>query len=222
MSTKKTWFAIGRAAHGAAISIHSDIGDFGIGAGEFARQLQALGSPKELRISINSNGGDVSTGFAIYNMLNRHPANKIVTVEGIAASMASVIAMAGDEIVMPSNAMLMIHNPWGAITGKSDEIASFADALEMMQSNMAAVYRARSGQSLATIRAMMDRETWLDASAAVEKGFADRIEEPMKAVASVDLSRFANAPTKRPTSSLDSLDSMEIWARWNSAKRSAP
>ena len=192
-----SWFKIKGAADetSADISIFSDIGGWGVSVQDFHDQLTALGNPDTLRIAIASDGGDVSTGFAIYNMLNRHPANKIVTVEGLAASMASVIAMAGDEIVMPSNSMLMIHNPWGSIIGESDQIASFADALASMQESIAQAYVARTGLDIADVRAMMNKETWLSAESAVEKGFADRVEEPVAMAASAfNLARFAHVP----------------------------
>jgi ClpP class serine protease len=159
-------------------------------------------------------------------MLNRHSARKIVTVEGLAASMASVIAMAGDEVVMPSNAMMMIHNPLGSITGGSDEIESFASALKIMRDNIAQAYKDRTGLGLDEIQKMMTRETWLSAEEAVAKGFADRIEAPRKIAASnLGLSRFTNVPDRL----LDSLHSEgshstlagitdRAYQKWNSAK----
>lgn len=197
MAKAKSWFTMHAAADGTAdISIFSEIGAWGITAGMFKDQLVGLGAPSEIRVSISSDGGDVADGFAIYNLLNRHPANKIVTVEGLAASMASVIAMAGDEVVMPSNAMLMIHNPWGVAIGEADQLASFAEALAIMQTNIAQTYKARTGLPLSEIKAMMERETWLSAKDAVAKGFADRVEKtaaPVDAKA-FNLARFNRVP----------------------------
>src|SRR5882724_140496 len=158
----KSWFAA-KAARGAIpeITILSDIGEFGVTADDFNNQLKALGPTKEILVTISSNGGDVSVGTAIYNMLKRHPANKVVRVMGLAASMASVIAMAGDEVVMPGNAMLMIHNPWGGVMGESKEIKSFAAALDMMQANIQDAYVKRTGMDAADVAEMMDVETWL-------------------------------------------------------------
>ncbi|OJV00602.1 head maturation protease, ClpP-related [Nitrobacter sp.] len=141
-----------------------------------------------------SAGGDIPSGFALYNMLDRHPAKKIVTVDGLAASMASVIAMAGDEIVMPSNSMLMIHNPWGAVNGDSETLISFGEALAKMRDTIAETYVARSGQPMDDVLTMMSRETWLSAQEAVDMGFADRVEEPRKMAARVNTSRFLNTP----------------------------
>lgn len=196
MAKNKSWFSMNAAADGTAdIAIFSDIGMWGLTANDFRNQLITLGKPTEIRISISSDGGDVADGFAIYNMLNRHPANKIVTIDGLAASMASVVAMAGDEVVMPSNAMLMIHNPWGAAIGEADQLASFADALTIMQTNIAQTYKDRTGLPLAEVRTLMNKETWFSAKEAVAKGFADRIEKaaPVDARA-YNLTRFNRVP----------------------------
>jgi ATP-dependent protease ClpP protease subunit len=150
-----------------------------------------------LVISINSDGGDVSTGFAIFNMLQRHPARKVVRIDGLAASMASVIAMVGDEVIMPANAMLMIHNPWGSVTGGAEQIQSFGGALGTMRDNIVSAYVKRTKLSAETIRGLMDAESWLSAEEAVKLGFADRVEAPlaMAAIANLpDVSRFKNAP----------------------------
>ena len=191
----KSWFHAKARGNGAAdIAIFSDIGGFGVTAQDFHDQLLALGDVDELNISISSDGGDVFVGFAIFNMLRRHSANKIVTVEGLAASMASVIVMAGDEVVMPSNAMIMIHNPWGGIVGESDHIISFGEALDKMRKGILKAYRDRTGIPPSQLQAMMDKETWLDAKEAVSMGFADRIEKPIAMAASVNVDRFRNVP----------------------------
>jgi ATP-dependent Clp protease protease subunit len=226
----KSWFSMnaGRTTGKASISIYSDIGDFGMSARDFNEELMSLGRPQELQIRISSNGGDVATGFAIYNMLERHPANKIVTVDGLAASMASVIAMAGDEIVMPSNSQIMIHNPWGGVVGESDKIMSFGEALAQMRQSIADAYVKRSGMSEADIFAMMDRETWLTAQDAVTLGFADRVEEPMKMAAQFNTSKFRNTPLA--IKQMDSnwrprtLDEIHVRAyqKWNSASKVTP
>jgi ATP-dependent protease ClpP protease subunit len=125
-----TWFKAEKRDNGEGhIAIFSDIGAWGVSASDFRRQLDAIGKVDTLNVAIGSNGGDVFTGFQIYNMLARHDARKIVTIEGIAASMASVIAMAGDEVVMPENSMIMIHNPFGGVVGEADEVKSFGEAI---------------------------------------------------------------------------------------------
>src|SRR5690606_17029031 len=125
----QSWFKMRGAARDGKrigqIAIYGDIGAFGVTANDFRNALEGLGDVDELHINITSDGGDISTGYAIFNMLSRHLSKKIITVDALAASMASVIFMAGDERVMPKNSMLMIHNPWGGIIGSSDEIISF-------------------------------------------------------------------------------------------------
>jgi ATP-dependent Clp endopeptidase proteolytic subunit ClpP len=202
----KSWFTA-KAARGEIpeIEILSDIGEFGLSFEDFNNALKALGPVKELLITISSNGGEVSTGFAIYDRLKRLSAHKTVRVMGLAASMASVIAMAGDEIVMPENAMLMIHNPWGGVVGEAEQIRSFSEALEMMKSNIESAYVNRTKRPAEEIRAMMNRETWLTASEAVRLGFADRVEEPMRKAASLDVSRFKNIPAGFPKTPFDAL-----------------
>jgi ATP-dependent protease ClpP protease subunit len=144
-----------------------------------------------------------------------------VTIDGIAASMASVIAMAGDEIVMPSNSMFMIHNPWGAVGGDSETLRTFGEALAKMRDQIAETYAARSGQPLEEILAMMSRETWLTAQEAVDMGFADRVEEPRKMVALVNTSKFLNTPVALRKLTADfkprSFDDIgaKAWQRYN-------
>ncbi len=178
------------------IRIFNDIGDFGITAMDFANALADVGEVSTLKIAISSNGGDVSHGFAIFNMLNRHKARKVVTVEGLAASMASVIAMAGDEVVMPSNSMMMIHNPWGGTMGEAEQMKSFGEALAVMQDNIADAYVARTGLDKAEVESMMARETWLSAKKAVELGFADTVENALQIAAAFDLRKFNHVPKK--------------------------
>lgn len=221
----KNWFSMnsGRKSGVAEISIYSDIGDWGITAKEFNTALNALGTPRELRITISSNGGEVHQGFAIYNMLERHSAKKIVTIDGVAASMASVIAMAGDEVVMPSNSMLMIHNPWGGVTGGADEVISFGEALAKMRDAIAGVYAKRSGIECSEVLGMMDRETWLSAEEAVSLGLADRVEEPRQMAALIDTNKFRNTPVALKKVTADwkprTLEEIRIKAfqKWNSS-----
>lgn len=158
------------------ISSESWFGDE-ITPAQFRDDLGSLGDIDTLNIYINSGGGDVFAGIAIYNILKRHPANKVVYIDGLAASIASIVAMAGDRIVMPKNAMLMIHNAWTIASGNKNDLRKMADELEGVDSILVDTYVARSGLEAEEIRAMMDAETWLTASEAVDKGFADELEE---------------------------------------------
>src|SRR5690606_25888788 len=127
---------------------------------------------------------------AIHAMLERHPANITVRVEGVAASIASLIAMAGNTIIMPSNALLMLHDPSGVVEGGARDIRSMAELLDRTKAGMVATYARRSRQPAEVVAEMMARETWLDASEAVALGFADRVDEPMKLAAQRDLTHF--------------------------------
>lgn len=174
---------------------------------QFWDELQALGEIKELRVYINSPGGDVFAGQAIYSMLKRHPAQVHVYVDGLAASAASLVAMAGDTVIMPRNAMMMVHNPWTFVAGDSAFLRQVADELDKIRESMLAVYESRTGLERAKVIELLDAETWMTAEEAVELGFADEIEEAKQVAASVvgygrvvvngveiDLSRFRNPP----------------------------
>ena len=142
----------------------------------FVQALAEIGEVDTLDIRINSPGGDVFAGQAIYSILSRHPARKVVTVDGLAASAASLVAMVGDEVVMPSNAMMMIHSPFGIAAGTADEHRKMAEALDKAREAMIAVYQGKTDQSRGYLIKMMDAETWLTAKEAKALGFADRVE----------------------------------------------
>jgi ATP-dependent protease ClpP protease subunit len=190
----KRWFDFRAQAKGAEIVIYDEIGAFGIPAKAFLDELKALGPLPELTLRINSPGGSVFDGVAIYNALRRHDAAITVWIDGIAASIASMIAMAGDEVVMPENAMLVLHEPSGLVAGTASDMRSMAEALDRMKAGMVAAYRDKSGRDDAEIEALMRDETWLSAQEAVSLGLADRVDEPVRMAAHFDLSRFRNTP----------------------------
>ena len=190
----KRWFDFRAQAGGAEIVIYDEIGAFGIPAKAFLDEVKALGPVAELTVRVNSPGGSVFDGVAIYNALKRHEAKVTVWIDGIAASIASMIAMAGDEIVMPENAMLMLHDPSGLVMGTAADMRGMADALDKMKAGMVAAYRYKSGRDDAEIEALMAAETWLSAQEALEVGMADRVEQPVRMAAHFDLSRFHNTP----------------------------
>jgi ATP-dependent protease ClpP protease subunit len=190
----KRWYDFRAQARGAEIVIYDEIGAFGIPAKAFLDELKALGPVAELTVRINSPGGSVFDGVAIYNALKRHDAAITVWIDGIAASIASVIAMAGDEVVMPENAMLMLHDPAALVLGTAADMRAMADALDKMKAGMVAAYRDKSGRDDAEIEALMAAETWLSAQEAADLGLADRIEQPVRMAAHFDLSRFRNPP----------------------------
>lgn len=171
----------------AEIYIYEDIGEGwfgGFSAKQFADELKAIGGGvKAIDLHINSYGGDVFDGQAIYNTLIAHPASITTHVDGVAASIASVIAMAGDEIHIAENAWLMIHNAWGAAFGSPEDMRRQAELLESVSAKLADIYTARSGQELAAIKAMMDAETWIDAPSALTLGFATHVTDNLRAAA---------------------------------------
>lgn len=191
----KSWYDIRNAADGVAeILIYDEIGAFGITAKQFADDLKAVGKPNTITLRINSPGGSVFDGIAIHNSLKRLSARKTVWIDGIAASIASVIAMAGDEVVMPENAMMMIHDPAGVVAGTAPEMRAMADALDRIKGGLVTAYRDRTGKADDEVEQLMAAETWMTATEAVSAGFADRVDKPIRATAHFDLSRFRNAP----------------------------
>ena len=151
----KRWYEFRAQARGAEIVIYDEIGAFGIPAKAFLDELKALGPVAELTVRINSPGGSVFDGVAIYNALKRHDAAITVWIDGIAASIASMIAMAGDEVVMPENAMLVLHDPSGLVAGTAADMRAMAEALDRMKAGMVAAYRDKSGRDDAEIEALM-------------------------------------------------------------------
>jgi hypothetical protein len=131
---------------------------------------------------------------AIFNALTRHSGTVTVWIDGIAASAASYIAMAGDEIVMPENAFLMIHDPSGIVMGTATDMRDMAETLDKIAASMTRGYAARSGKSEEDIAALMAAETWFDAQDALDAGLATRMAEPVRIAASFDIGRFRNAP----------------------------
>ncbi|MEC9346076.1 MAG: head maturation protease, ClpP-related [Pseudomonadota bacterium] len=176
------------------IELYDEISWWGVTAKDFRARLAGVKTSR-IRLAINSPGGDVYDGIAIYNDLLAHPAEVEVVVTGLAASAASVIAMAGDRITMAANAFLMIHNSWGITVGNRSDHIETADLLGMIDGAMAKTYAARSGQDVDKMASLMAAETWLDAEGALALGLADRITgEGEAAQAAFDLSRFTNVP----------------------------
>lgn len=189
----------------ADIYLYDVIGDSwdGTTAKQFASDLKALGSVKTLNIFINSPGGSVFDGVAIHNQLVRHKAHKVVTIDGMAASIASVVAMAGDDIRMPKNAMMMIHNAWAAaiLMGEAKDFREqgndIADRLERITASINQTYQDRTGLDAKKIATMMNDETWMGGEEAVALGFADAVIDATVEAAAMskhDLSKFKNIP----------------------------
>lgn len=163
---------------------------------QFAQDLKAIGDVAVLNVYINSPGGSVFDGVAIHNVLRRHKARKIVQIDGIAASIASVIAMAGDEINIAENGMMMIHDPWAIAMGTAAEFRKMADSLDKVRDAILTSYVDRSTSTEDQLSAWMAEETWFTAEEAVEAGLADAVSGAvtMAAFAGVDLTPFKHVP----------------------------
>jgi ATP-dependent protease ClpP protease subunit len=204
MTTKNTWFAMSRPQNAegepsteAEISIYDQIGGWGVTANDFIAQLKELGDVETINLRIASGGGSIVEGNTIYNALKRHGAKVVTHIDSLAASMASVIAMAGDEIRMAENALLMIHNPWTMSMGGADQLRKDADLLDKMEANIRNAY-SRSALTSEEIDAAMEAETYYTAEEALEVGFIDEIEGANLAAASIGemetLKDFASVP----------------------------
>ena len=170
-----------------------------ITAKSFSEELKKLdANVKEITVRINSPGGDVFDGVTIYNRLKQHPAKVTVIVDGLAASIASIIALAGDEIIMSEGALYMIHLPWTMAAGNRNDLDNTIDRLLDVENQLVSIYANKTKMSKNEIRSMLEKETWLDSSQTVEMGFADKTsEEAMPIAASVfDKATWIN---KRPT-----------------------
>ncbi|MEK7892286.1 head maturation protease, ClpP-related [Burkholderia contaminans] len=204
MKGKKRWWDIRAQANAdggkaVEIQIYGDIGFWGTDADLFAAKLDDVAATAtSIVVAINSMGGDVFDAFTIYNALRRHGGKVTGRVDGVAASAASLILMACDTIEMPSNAMLMIHNPHTVAAGEAGDLRKLADLLDSTSDNMLAAYVERSGRTEDEVRAIMDAETWLTAAQAKEQGFCDAIADPIRIAAYAGAARLAARFTAVP------------------------
>ena len=169
----------------------------GVSAESAVKQIRSL-QADVIHLRINSPGGDVFAARAIEQALRDHSAKKIAYIDGYAASAASFLMLAADEIEMASGGFVMIHNSWTIAMGNASDISRTAELLRKIDSTMAESYAQRTAQEPEQIANWMDAETWFTAQEAVDAGFADRISET-KAKATWNLSAYANAPSKEPT-----------------------
>jgi ATP-dependent protease ClpP protease subunit len=191
-----------KTATKAEIVIYGAIGqgffEDAISAKQFSDELKKLPDTiKDLDVRINSPGGDVFDGIAIYNRLKQHKAKKKIYIDGLAASIASVIALAGDEIVMGEGALYMVHLPWSWAVGNRNDLENTINRLMDVEEQMVSIYTKKTKMSRSEIKAMLEKETWLDADQSIELGFVDsKMEETVPIAASVfDKAQWIN---KRP------------------------
>lgn len=189
------WYKIEASANDQAeILVYDVIGWPYNDAGDLVRYVNSLGD-KDILVRLNTPGGDVFDGMAIFNALANHKGKVTIRIEALAASMGSVLAMAGKEIQAYSNTMMMIHDPWTYMAGNQYELREMADLLEKISGNMLDVYAGRSKIGKREMKEIMKAETWYTAKEAKEKGFIDTILETGKAAkAQFDLTMYTNAP----------------------------
>ena len=186
----KNWYEIKAAADGEAaeVYIYAEIGEdlwgdgSSVSAREFVKDLNAISSP-EIALHLNSPGGAVFDGQAIYTALKNHPARVTTYIDGLAASIASVIALAGDSVVMAENALFMIHEPHGWASGTAEAMRTYATLLEKSGAAMRGVYEARSALTEEEVAEAMKAETWYLAEEALEAGFVDDVADNIPAAA---------------------------------------
>ncbi|MDB5618457.1 head maturation protease, ClpP-related [Tardiphaga sp.] len=163
------------AADGAAeILIYDEIGYWGVTAKDFATALSGI-TASTINVRINSPGGDVFDGLAIYNSLKAHPATINTFVDGWAASAASFIMLAGDTVTMAENSMAMIHKAWGIGVGNSDDMTALSGVLSKIDGQIAGMYAAKTGKDTAACLAAMAAETWFTATEAKAFGLVDKV-----------------------------------------------
>ena len=178
----KKYFSLERAEQTATLNIYGDITswewfDSDISAATLSKQLEAMGDVDQIDVYINSYGGEVAEGLAIYNALRRHKAKVTTYCDGFACSIASVVFMAGDERVMNEASLLMIHNAWTYAAGNAEELRKQAEDLDKITQASVEAYKAHSSLSEEEIKTLMDKETWILPSEAAEYGFATKIDK---------------------------------------------
>lgn len=197
---ERDWYRISAAAPTgtAEVFIYDRIGEGfftdGVTAKAMAAELAAL-DVSDITVRINSPGGSVFDGLAIYNALRDHPARVTTRIDGYAASIASVIALAGDTVRMADNALMMIHSPWSAVMGSAEDMRTEAAILDKVEDNMVAIYTERSSMDADEVRAALRAETWYTAEEARAAGFADTVDaaSPAAAMYAADLPVFARS-----------------------------
>ena len=187
----------------AEIFIYSDIGydwwEDKSTAQLFAEELKNLGDVSSIDLHINSNGGNVFDGQAIHTLIKNHKGFVTAYIDGLAASIATVIAMGADKVIMPKNAMMMIHNAWTGLYGNANDLRKMADDLDHINDTIVNTYLAKVKDKTdeATIRELMDKESWLNAEECLSLGLCDEVSEPVKMAACLtkeQAHKFKNAP----------------------------
>lgn len=190
----RTWYSITNAdsKESATVTIYDEIGMWGITARDFSHSFKAITAPI-INLEINSPGGSVFDGVAIYHMLKGSGKTINAKVMGVAASIASIILMAADKIVMPANTFVMVHSPKGGIFGTAEEMVDMAATMQKVKSALVGTYMKRTGKSEDEVVAMLAKDTWMTAQEAKDAGFADEVLDAVEMKASFDMERIPEA-----------------------------
>ena len=193
----------------ADLILYGDIGDSwldDVSSKNIANELKDL-DVSTINLRINSGGGDVFAAIAISNLLKNHKANVIAHIDGLAASAATIITSACDKVIMPKNALFMIHNPWTVVGGEAKDMIKTAEQLDKVKNSIINTYKSKTNLEIEEISKLMDEETWLDPYEAKEKGFIDEIsdEENIEVIENklivnsiaLDFSKFKNSYNKK-------------------------
>ena len=201
---KENWYNIQSKTSNKVVDVYifDEIGAFGMNAQSFIDEIKGFKNTP-LNLHINCVGGDVFEGMAIYNVLKKRTAETTVYIEGIAASMGSVVALAADKVVMAENSLFMIHNAWGGAMGEAKELKKTANLLEKISNEIADIYIKKTNLPYDKVKEMMDEETWLNADEAFELGFVDSISDAIKVAAKYDVSKFKNITNEEIKSKLN-------------------
>lgn len=202
VATRRDWWRIDNAADDATpVYIYDEIGWFGLTATDFLAQLSAIDTPR-ITLHLNSPGGEVFDGIAIYSTLQQHPAHVDVIIDSLAASITSVIAMAGDTLTITPNGTMMIHDAMGLAVGNAADHRDLAELLDKISDNIASIYAQRTGsvaqRNVDKWRRAMRAETWYSAKEALAAGLVDRIDTP------------TSDPGDAPTPATDDADVFDL------------
>lgn len=193
----RTAYKVENKVDETTVYIYDEISWFGVDAQAFVKDFNKI-EAKVINLRVNSPGGSVFDGTTIFNAVKQHPSKTIAHIDGLAASIASVIVMAADEVIMAENAFLMIHEPWSMVVGGSEDMRKEAELLDKVRGTIAKTYTDKSGKEEKEVFDLMADETWFTAEEALENGFVDSIvkdskDNEQKATA-FDLSVFAKVP----------------------------
>jgi len=203
-NNKQSWYSINAKQTDEFVDVYlyDEVGSYGVSAKDFVNDIKLL-KGKDIYLHINCVGGEVFDGMAIYNTLKKYKGRVIAYVEGIAASMGSIIPLAADEIIMSENSLYMIHNAWGGAMGEAKDMRKTATLLDKLSSEIANIYSKKTNLPLSQIEEMMDEETWFNSEEALQYGFIDRISDAVMVAAKYDITKFKNKTQKEIVNQLN-------------------